>query len=428
VKYFVGDGGGRGHTLVRQFLLDPNAEQVFWAGANAASTTDPRIVPVNVDPNNIEGLVRLAVDEMIDLTAIGPEKPLVEGIVTAFEKEGRRIFGVGPDAALLEGSKKFACEFRRRNNIASAEFAVFTDPEEAIAYVRMKGAPIVVKADGLCGGKGVKVALDLQTAIQAIREAEENFGDAAKTIVIEEYLEGEEATVMLFVSGRKYVKMPASQDHKAIFDNDEGPNTGGTGAYSPAPVITDEMDQRIEQEIIIPTVNALADEGIDYRGVLYIGLMITNQGPKVLEYNVRFGDPEAEVVIPKLVKPSLADIMEACIDGQLDQIAPHVEWDPRPMVGVVLMSEGYPGPIEKEKLITGLEQAMAVPDGIVFHAGTMLGDNDVVLTSSGRVIIATAFGKDIPDAIERAYQIAALIEFDGKYNRTDIGKKALKYL
>jgi phosphoribosylamine--glycine ligase len=364
-----------------------------------------------------------ALREQIGLTVVGPEAPLADGIVDRFRAAGLRIVGPVQAAARLEASKAFAKGVMLDAKIPTAAYARFDDADRAMAYVREHGVPIVIKADGLAAGKGVTVARDLSTAETAIREAmaEKVFGDAGNELVIEEFLEGEEASILAFVDGTTVVPMVASQDHKAAFDGDLGPNTGGMGAYSPAPVVNAAMVEEVIRTILQPCVDAFRDRGTPYTGILYAGLMITDRGPKVIEFNCRFGDPETQVVLPRL-KSDIVPVFEACCDGTLAQI--DLEWDSRACVSVVMASGGYPGAYEKGKVIEGIDEAERLGEVTVFHAGTKR-DHDRLLTNGGRVLNVTATGSDVAAAIDRAYQAVECIRFDGAHYRTDIGKKAL---
>jgi len=421
MKVFVVGGGGREHTLIWKISQSPLVKEIFCAPGNAGIADLAKCIDINAD--DIDKLVKFAENEKIDLTVVGPEGPLVEGIVDQFKERGLRVFGPSRDAAFLEGSKGFAKKLMGRLDIPTGTFQIFSDADEAIEFIRAMGAPIVVKADGLAAGKGVTVAFDEETAISAVKQCLIGgvFGRAGNRVVLEEFLEGEEASVLAFTDGKNILMMPASQDHKAIYDGDKGPNTGGMGAYSPAPVVTEELMKEVEQKILRPTVEGLKNEGYEYRGVIYCGLIISDSGPKVLEFNVRFGDPETQVVIPRL-KSDLVPILLACADGNLNKVKP--EWTDEAAVCVVLASGGYPGKYEKGKPISGLSKASESPGAVVFHAGTAL-KNKKVVTNGGRVIGATALAQDIPSAIERAYQCADAIKFAGKYCRTDIGKKAV---
>ncbi len=424
MKVLVVGGGGREHTLVWKISQSPLVEKLFCAPGNAGIAEQAQCV--EVDASDIGNLAKFAKKEQIDLTVVGPEAPLVEGIVDKFTERGLKIFGPTADAALLEGSKGFAKKFMRRFDIPTGTFQIFTDSDEAVEFIRDMGAPIVVKADGLAAGKGVTVALDEEAAIAAVRNCIKDgaFGRAGRRVVLEEYLEGEEATVLAFSDGKSFLTMPASQDHKPIFDGDKGPNTGGMGAYSPAPVVTDDIMKCVEDEIIKPTIEGLREDDCEFRGVLYCGLMITDSGPKVIEYNVRFGDPETQVILP-LLTSDLVPILLACAEGDL--AGTKAEWADEAAVCVVLASDGYPGKYAKGKPIGGLDKAAGVTDAMVFHAGTAL-KNKTVVTNGGRVLGATAVAKDIPSAIKRAYECADEIDWAGKYCRRDIGKKAVARL
>jgi phosphoribosylamine--glycine ligase len=424
MKILVIGGGGREHTLAWKIHQSPLVTKIYCAPGNAGIAEYAECLPIGVTDTG--KLVDFAEKEEIDLTVVGPEAPLVEGVVDKLAERGLKAFGPNKDAALLEGSKGFAKKLMAKYNIPTGTFHTFCEAEEAIEFIRDIGTPVVVKADGLAAGKGVTVAFNEKTAISAVEEClvEGVFGRAGHRVVIEEYLEGEEASVLAFTDGKNLLTMPASQDHKAIYDGDKGPNTGGMGAYSPAPLVSNSLLDHIENQILRPTIDALAAEKVEYRGVLYCGLMIGEAGPKVLEYNVRFGDPETQVIVPRL-KSDLVPIMLACADGALDKIKP--QWTNEVAVCVVLASGGYPGKYKKGMPISGLEQARKVKGALVFHAGTALKGGRIV-TDGGRVIGATALGKDIPSAIERAYQCADAIRFENKYCRTDIGKKALARL
>ncbi|MBI5117347.1 phosphoribosylamine--glycine ligase [Candidatus Poribacteria bacterium] len=424
MKLLVVGGGGREHTLTWKISRSPLVEKIFCAPGNAGIAEHAECV--SVDTSDICGLVEFAEKEKIDLTLVGPEAPLVEGIVDRFNDRGLKIFGPGADAAMLEGSKGFAKKLMAKFNIPTGTFQIFSDADEAIEFIRDMGAPIVVKADGLASGKGVTVAFDEESAITAVKRCicQGAFGRAGHRVVLEEYLDGEEVSILAFTDGKNILMMPSSQDHKAIHDGDKGPNTGGMGAYSPAPVLTDDLRERIEKQIVRPTIDGLRKENCEYRGVLYCGIMITDSGPKVLEFNVRFGDPETQVVVPRL-KSDIVPILLACLNGELGKV--EAEWTDEAAVCVVLASKGYPGKYEKGKPISGLEEASKVPGALVFHAGTSIKNRKIV-TDGGRVLGATALAKDIPSAIQRAYECANAIQFSNKYCRTDIGKKALARL
>lgn len=415
--------GGREHALAWKAVQSPLAGKVYVAPGNAGTALEPALHNVDISATDIEGLLAFALKENIGLTIVGPEAPLVIGVVDAFREAGLKIFGPTRGAAQLEGSKAFTKDFLARHNIPTAEYQNFTEIEPALAYLREKGAPIVIKADGLAAGKGVIVAMTLQEAEDAVRDmlAGNAFGDAGHRIVIEEFLQGEEASFIVMVDGEHVLPMATSQDHKRVGDADTGPNTGGMGAYSPAPVVTDEVHQRAMDEVIWPTVRGMAAEGNVYTGFLYAGLMIDPEGrPKVIEFNCRFGDPETQPIMLRLQSDLVALCLAAC-DGQLDQQESH--WDPRPALGVVLAAGGYPGKYRKGDVISGLDAATS-PDGKVFHAGTTLQGEDVV-THGGRVLCATGLGTDIAAAQKQAYALAKAISWEGSFCRTDIGYRAI---
>lgn len=420
MKILVVGGGGREHALVWKLKQSPRVSRIYCAPGNAGIARDAECVPCAAE--DLEGLVDFARSEEIDLTVVGPEAPLVAGIRDRFEAAGLRLFGPPAKGALLEGSKVFAKQLMVKFGVPTASFEVFESPKEAVAYVRGLGGPCVVKADGLAAGKGVIVAKDTSEAEAAVRliGEEKAFGKAGERIIVEECLVGEEVSVLAFTDGKSVLPMVAAQDHKRVYDGDRGPNTGGMGAYSPPPVYTSEIHERVCREILEPIVAGLAADGIRYQGVLYAGLMITAEGPYVLEFNCRFGDPEAQVVIPRL-KTDLVDVIEAVLDERLENVA--LEWDPRPAVCVVLASGGYPGSYEKGKVLTGLDE---VPeDVLVFHAATSLSDGRLV-TSGGRVLGVTAFGETIREAVQRAYEGVARISFEGMHYRHDIAHHALE--
>jgi len=371
-------------------------------------------------------LARFAKDTRIDLTVVGPEMPLTMGIVDLFQKEGLKIFGPSKGAARLEGSKVFAKELMQKYGIPAAQYRVFTKHDEAVAYIRKVGAAIVVKADGLAAGKGVFVATTVEEAISALDAImlRRVFGEAGDQVVIEEKLEGEEASFIAFSDGAAVLPLASSQDHKPIYDDDQGPNTGGMGAYSPAPVVTPQVHERIMQEVMIPTVKALAAEGIPYCGVLYAGLMIKEGIPKALEFNCRLGDPETQPIFMRM-KGDLIPVMAACIEGTLAAV--EIAWDPRIAVCVVMASQGYPGSYEKGKTIRGLEKVEQMPGVYCFHAGTAM-KNGNYLTAGGRVLGVTGLGKGIKQAREITYQAVSEITWEGAHYRTDIGKKALAWV
>jgi len=424
MKILVVGSGGREHTLVWKLSQSEKVSKIYCAPGNAGT----EILAENVDiaDTDIEALLEFAKKENIEMTFVGPEAPLVEGIVDKFEKEGLKVFGPSQSAAALEGSKVFSKKLMKDYSIPTAEYEVFTDPEKAIAYIKKIGAPIVVKAEGLAAGKGVIVADTVEEALDAVKLilVNDKFGEAGERIVVEEYLEGEEATVLAFVDGNTIKPMVPSQDHKPAYDNDKGPNTGGMGAYAPAPIVTDKMMETIYQDILIPTVQALKQEGIEYKGVLYCGLMIKNGQAKVLEYNVRFGDPEAQVVLP-LLETDLIDIADAVVTGQLNKL--EIKWKNKKALCVIMASGGYPIEYEKGKAITGIEQVNQNQDMIVFQAGTKNIDGKL-LTDGGRVLAVTALGDDYKEVINKAYKGVEKIHFDDFHIRNDIGQKALKHL
>ncbi|MEK6260796.1 MAG: phosphoribosylamine--glycine ligase [Planctomycetota bacterium] len=423
MKILVVGNGGREHTLVWKLKQSPSVTQVFCAPGNAGTGLDG--TNVDIKATDIPRLIKFATAEKIDLTVIGPEAPLVAGIVDEFQKAGLRVFGPTKKAAELEGSKKFAKELMKRANIPTAEFRVFQNAAEAISYVDEKEniERFVIKADGLAAGKGVVVCMSKDEARAAIKRIliHKEFGEAGTQIVIEEFLVGEEASLLAFVDGTTIVPLEAAQDHKAAFDGDTGPNTGGMGAYSPTPAITSELIDLVVEKVLIPTVHEMQKDGRAFCGCLYAGLMLTNQGPKVLEFNVRLGDPETQAVLMRL-KSDLAQVLYAAADGKLDKIEP-LEWDPRPSVCVVMASAGYPGDYEKGKPLRGLDEAALVSDTKVFHAGTIkLGDQ--IVNDGGRVLGVTALGDSLAEAKLRAYQAVRCIRWDGAWCRKDISDKA----
>lgn len=416
--------GGREHALAWKASQSPLAKRVYVAPGNAGTALEPALTNVDIAATDIPALVAFAQENHIDLTIVGPETPLVIGVVDAFQSAGLKIFGPTQGAAQLEGSKAFTKDFLARHNIPSAEYQNFTEVEPALAYVRSKGAPIVIKADGLAAGKGVIVAMTLQEAENAIQDmlAGNAFGDAGHRIVVEEFLDGEEASFIVMVDGKNVLPMATSQDHKRVGDNDTGPNTGGMGAYSPAPVVTDEIHQRVMDQVIWPTVNGMAAEGNTYVGFLYAGLMISADGqPKVIEFNCRFGDPETQPIMLRL-RSDLVELCLAACDGTLDQ--KDSVWDERPSLGVVLAAGGYPAGYNTGDVISGLPQQDA-EDGKVFHAGTKLNGINVV-TNGGRVLCVTALGNTVAEAQQRAYEIAAGIQWQGVFCRKDIGYRAIE--
>ncbi len=422
MKVLVIGSGGREHALVWKINQSTKVEKIYCAPGNAGMKKLAECV--DIAATDIKGLLKFAQKEKIDLTVVGPESSLVEGIVDVFEENGLRIFGPNKKGAILEGSKVFCKEFFKKYKIPTASFGVFENKQQAKKYIDQQGAPIVVKAEGLAAGKGVIVAATVQEAKDAVDliMEEKAFGSAGNKIVIEQCLTGEEASFIAFTDGKTVLPLPTSQDHKAIFEGDKGPNTGGMGAYSPAPVVTPEIAEYVMKTVMIPTVKGLAKEGRPYKGMLYAGLMIEGDTINVLEYNCRFGDPEAQPLLMRL-KSDIIDIFEACIDGNLHKV--EMKIDPRPTVCVVISSGGYPGSYETGKSIKGLSSASKVSGVQVFHAGTAI-KNKRTVTSGGRVLGVTAIGKTLEDAIGKAYKASDLISWTGSYLRRDIGAKALK--
>lgn len=415
--------GGREHALAWKAAQSPLADAVFVAPGNAGTAREPALQNVDISATDIDSLLAFARKENIGLTIVGPEAPLVIGVVDAFRNAGLNIFGPSEAAAQLEGSKAFTKDFLDRHQIPTAEYQNFTDIEPALAYLREKGAPIVIKADGLAAGKGVIVAMTLQEAEDAVQDmlAGNAFGDAGHRIVIEEFLDGEEASFIVMSDGVNVLPMATSQDHKRVGDGDTGPNTGGMGAYSPAPVVTDEIHQRVMDQVIWPTIRGMAAEGNVYTGFLYAGLMIDNTGqPKVIEFNCRFGDPETQPIMMRM-QSDLVELCLAACEGRLDK--QESRWDPRPALGVVLAAGGYPADYRKGDVIHGLEAAAAL-DGKVFHAGTTLQGEEVV-TNGGRVLCVTGLGSDVAAAQKQAYQLADAISWEGMFCRKDIGYRAI---
>ncbi len=415
--------GGREHALAWKVAQNPQVDTIYVAPGNAGTALEHKVQNVNIGITDIPALVAFAQDKAIELTIVGPEAPLVIGVVDAFRAAGLPIFGPTQGAAQLEGSKAFTKDFLARHNIPTAAYANFTEIEPALAYVREKGAPIVVKADGLAAGKGVIVAMTLQEAEDAIQDmlAGNAFGSAGSRVVVEEFLDGEEASFIVMVDGENVLPMATSQDHKRVGDADTGPNTGGMGAYSPAPVVTQDVHDRVMREVIYPTVRGMAAEGNTYTGFLYAGLMIDSTGaPKVIEYNCRFGDPETQPIMMRL-QSDLVELCQAAIAGKLDQV--ESKWDPRASIGVVLAAGGYPGDYTKGEVISGLPTQESAGQK-VFHAGTE-AQGDQVVTNGGRVLCATALGNTVLEAQQRAYQLADQIHWNGMFCRRDIGYRAI---
>lgn len=425
MKVLVVGSGGREHALVwkikQSSRFASHASRIFCAPGNAGISQIAECVDIKVE--DIQGLLSFAKNEKIDLTVVGPEVPLTLGIVDEFERAGLKVFGATKRAAEIEGSKAFSKAMMKKYGVPTAEYEVFTDREKAVSYLKGKGMPIVVKASGLAAGKGVIVATTLNQAVSAVDMIMKDraFGAAGDKVVIEEFLDGEEVSLLAFTDGKTILPMPSAQDHKRAYDNDEGPNTGGMGVYSPAPVLTEALLDRVMKEIMIPTVKGMASEGRPYKGVLYAGLMMTQKGPKVLEFNARFGDPETQPLMMRL-KSDIVAVMEAAIDGGLSDI--NIEWDDRAAVCVVMAAGGYPGNYRKGDEIKGLGDVAGMNDAMVFHAGTALKDGKVV-TNGGRVLGVTALGSDIKDAIDRAYQAVSKIGWNEAHYRKDIGKRAV---
>jgi phosphoribosylamine--glycine ligase len=415
--------GGREHALAWKAAQSPLADTVYVAPGNAGTALEPGVQNVAIGVDDLKGLVRFANEHQIGLTIVGPEAPLVKGVVDAFAAAGLKCFGPSAQAAQLEGSKSFTKDFLARHAIPTAEYKVFTEIEPALAYLEAQGAPIVIKADGLAAGKGVIVAMDLKTAEAAVRDmlAGNAFGDAGSRVVIEEYLEGEEASFIVMADGENVLPMATSQDHKRVGDGDTGPNTGGMGAYSPAPVVTDEVYHRIMDEVILPTVKGMASEGRPYTGFLYAGLMIAADGtPRVIEYNCRFGDPETQPIMLRMRSDLVAHCL-AALQGELD--LEETVWDERCALGVVLAAGGYPGDYPKGLPISGLPETTNGTQK-VFHAGTREEDG-VAVTAGGRVLCATALGHTVREAQQLAHELADRISWEGMFRRHDIGYRAI---
>ncbi len=422
MKVLVVGSGGREHALVWKIAQSPLVREIYCAPGNAGIARLAKCVPIA--SGDVEGLVGLARRENIDLTVVGPEEPLVKGIANRFLQEGLAIFGVSKEAAMLEGSKSFAKELMRQYGIPTAEFRVFSQAQEAREYVKGKGVPLVLKADGLAAGKGVFVCRQIEEAYRAIEEimVKKSFGPAGQKMLVEDYIEGEEASFLAITDGETVVPFPAAQDHKAVYDHDQGANTGGMGAYSPAPVVTESMAARIMESIMIPTVRAMAKEGRPYKGILYAGLMISHGEPKVLEFNARLGDPEAQPLLMQL-RSDICSLIIAVLEGRLAEEKP--VWEDGAAVCVVMASGGYPGEYQKGKIITGLQEAEAMEHVVVFHAGTKW-ENGRLLTDGGRVLGVTARGAHVAEAIDRAYRAVGMIHWEGVHYRKDIGQKALR--
>lgn len=422
MKILVIGSGGREHAIVWKIAKSRKVKKIFCAPGNPGVAQLSECVSIKAD--DIKGLRDFAVNEKIALTVVGPEMPLTLGIVDSFEEKGLKVFGPSEKAAEIEGSKVFAKNLMHKYSIPTAGYKVFKDPKEAKEYVKEQKFPLVVKADGLAAGKGVIISKTKEDALDAIKLIMEKkeFGSAGERVIVEEFLKGEEASFLAITDGKTVLPLPPCQDHKAAFDGDKGPNTGGMGAYSPAPIITAKLKQEIMNSIMIPTVKAMEKEGRPYKGVLYAGLMITENGPKVLEYNCRFGDPETQPIMMRL-RNDLVDVLSAAVDGRLNKIK--LNCDNKFALCVVMTSKGYPGDYEKGKEIKGIEEASKLKDVVVFHAGTAV-NSDKLVTAGGRVLGVTAMGVGIKRAINKAYEAVSRIKWDGMHYRKDIGAKAIK--
>jgi len=425
MRVLILGGGGREHTICYSLSKSPKLEKLFCIPGNGGISEIAETIE-NISVTDFDKIIKFCKENKIDLVIPGPEEPLVKGLKDSLNKEGIKVFGPDTVGALLEGSKSFAKEIMSKAGIPTAKFEIFDESSKAKAYIEKKGAPIVVKADGLCAGKGVFVCETKEEAIRAIEKIMEEkiFGEAGNKVVIEEKLVGEEASYIVITDGYNFKALPTSQDHKRLLDNDEGPNTGGMGAYSPTPLIDKALKEKIEEKIIKPTLKILEKEGHPYIGFLYAGLMIVNKEPYVLEFNCRLGDPEAQAILPR-VESDFLEIIEMALEKNLNKI--DLKEKSESAVCVVMASKGYPGKYEKGKKIEGLEKASQIPGVIIFHAGTKKINNEFY-TNGGRVLGVTALDKDIPLAIEKAYKAVSMIYFEGAHYRKDIGKKAFKYL
>jgi phosphoribosylamine--glycine ligase len=416
--------GGREHALTWKIAQSPRADRVFVAPGNAGTGIDGENVPI--EATDFPALIRFAKENQVGLTIVGPEAPLAAGIVDAFQEAELRVFGPSKAAAELEASKVFCKDLLRSADVPSADYQVFRNVDDAVRFLQdREDMPIVVKADGLAAGKGVVVCSNRQEALTAVEQIgrQKIFGTAGNRIVIEERLHGQEASVLAITDGQTIVTLQPAQDHKPAYDGDLGPNTGGMGAYCPTPVVPDKMLGWVEEHVLVPTVHALNRAKRAFTGVLYAGLMITHQGPKVLEYNARFGDPETQPLLMRL-KTDLLDVLEAAVEGRLDRIKP-LEWEPRPAVCVVMASKGYPGSYAKGQVIRGLDEADALPDVEVFHSGTATNAEGRVVANGGRVLSVTGLGESIAGAKLNAYRAVKLIRWDGAWCRKDISDKAM---
>lgn len=418
MKVLVIGSGGREHAIVWKLAQSRVVDKIYCVPGNAGIAEHAECI--ELESNDLTALLDFVKYEWIDLTVVGPEDPLAQGIVDIFQKEGRRIIGPTRAAAQLESSKVFAKEFMKRHKIPTAEYKVFTSYTHAEDYIRLKGTPIVVKADGLAAGKGVFVCHSYDEAAQALKliMKEKIFGSAGDRVVIEECLKGQEASYLVFTDGKSIVPMVTSKDHKRLLDNDEGPNTGGMGTFSPNPVITPELEKEILETIIKPTIKGLKSEGIVYKGILYAGLMIVSGKPYVLEFNCRFGDPETQVILPRL-ETDIIDIFMGIAEQRLAKV--NVKWNDKASLCVILASQGYPGKYKKGIPISGLEMVKGLKDVIVFHAGTKFNEQGAIVTNGGRVLGVTALGRDLREARQKAYSAVGLINFEGMHYRKDIG-------
>lgn len=424
MKVLVIGSGAREHCLAWKLSGSPRVDKIYCAPGNPG--TAGIAVNLDIQPREIDKLLEFALKEKIDLTVVGPEAPLVEGIADLFENKGLKIFGPSKELAMLEGSKVHAKLLMRKFGLPTADFEVFQDPQSAKEYINKKGAPLVIKADGLAAGKGVVVAASVKEALDAVSlmMEERAFGKAADKIIVEDFLDGDEASILILTDGDEVIPLVSSQDHKRIFDGDQGPNTGGMGAYSPTPLVSDELMKKIVNNIAKPLIYGLRDEGKRYKGILYIGLMIKDGRPYVLEFNVRFGDPETQAVLPKL-KSDLCDIMMRAAQNKLKGTV--LSWDDNFCLSVVLASAGYPGSYENGKGIRGLDKLKGLKDVWVFHAGTKITGSKETVTAGGRVLSVTSLGATVEEARQKAYAAIKGISFDGMQYRKDIGLKALKY-
>lgn len=421
MKVLVVGGGGREHALCWKIAQSPLVDRLYCAPGNPGIAELAECVHIGAD--EIDALCDFAQAEQIDLTVVGPEVPLTMGIVDTFQAAGLEIFGPNKAAAQIEGSKGFSKDLMARHNIPTAAYKSFSEHAEAVAYIKQQGAPIVVKADGLAAGKGVIVAMSEEQAIAAVDDImlDQVFGAAGASVVIEEFMDGEEASFFAFTDGKNILPLASSQDHKRVYDNDGGPNTGGMGAYSPAPVVTDQLYAEIVETVVKPTIAGMAEDGCPYSGILYVGLMIKDGKPRVVEFNARFGDPEAQPLLVRM-KEDIVPVLQACARGELTQTS--LEWHDKAAVCVVMASGGYPASFEKGLPISGLDAAAQIEDLVVFHAGTAFKDGNIV-NSGGRVLGVTGLGSSVKEAIDKAYQGVAMIDWQDAHYRKDIGARAL---